>query len=136
MGYCPFSSLSHDTMDCIMTQGAGACCRWAIIRPEGPATLPHDTASKGHDTVGLRVGASDARGHMAWPWGESRYKNRTVAGGDYLCRNMVQQGCDTALRHGSSMLRHSRARAGSWALASQYNFVSHGGGGGGGGGGV
>ena len=27
MGYYPFSSLSHDTMDCIVTQGAGACSR-------------------------------------------------------------------------------------------------------------
>ena len=24
MGYCPFSSLSHDTMDCIVTQGSWA----------------------------------------------------------------------------------------------------------------
>ena len=27
MGYYPFSNLSHDTMDCIVTQGAGACSR-------------------------------------------------------------------------------------------------------------
>ena len=40
MGYCPFSSLSHDTMDCIMTQGVGACCRGATTWPGGPTTRP------------------------------------------------------------------------------------------------
>ena len=33
-------------MDCIMTQGAGARSRGATIRPEGPVTRPHDTASR------------------------------------------------------------------------------------------
>ena len=45
MGYCPFSSLSHDTMDCIVTQGAGACSSGATARLGGPATRP--TARKG-----------------------------------------------------------------------------------------
>ena len=50
-------------MDCIVTQGIGACSGVATIWPGGPTTRPHDMASKGHDTAGLRV---------AWQPGVSR----------------------------------------------------------------
>ena len=44
-------------MDCIVTQGAGACSREATIRPGDLATQPHDTAD-------LRVEAcGSARAH-------------------------------------------------------------------------
>ena len=43
MGYCPFSSLSHDTMDCIVTQGAGACSRG--LR-QGQEALRHDPTTR------------------------------------------------------------------------------------------
>ena len=61
-----FSSLSHDTMDCIVTQGTGASSKGATILPKGPTTQPHDTAAKGHDTAGLRAGASGAHA-CGWP---------------------------------------------------------------------
>ena len=60
-GYCPFSKMSHDTMDCIMTQGAGACCRGATIRPGGPTTRPHDTASKATTRPARAQGSAAAR---------------------------------------------------------------------------
>ena len=65
MGYCPFSSLSHDTIDYIVTQGARTCSKVATTRPGGPATQPHDTASKGYDTASLHAGASGVHA-LAW----------------------------------------------------------------------
>ena len=56
MGYIPFSNLSHDSMDCIMIQGAGACSR-------GPRhdQGPYDTTNMGHDTTGRAEGLATAR---------------------------------------------------------------------------
>ena len=62
MGYCPFSSMSHDTMDCIMTQGAAACSR-------GPR----------HGWLRAKACGS---ARAAWLAGESRYKCCIVAGGN------------------------------------------------------
>ena len=95
IGYCPFSSLSHNTMDCIVTQGTGACSRVATTRPRGPTTQPHDTASKGSDTVGLRIGASDA--HIAWP-GVSR-DTKIIS---WLGRPFVSQYGATELRYSAA----------------------------------
>ena len=66
MGYCPYSSLSHDTMDCIVTQGAGACSRVAMIRPGGPATWSHDTANRATTRLACAQGRAAARAR-AWP---------------------------------------------------------------------
>ena len=86
MGYYPFSSLSHDTMDCIVTQGAGACSRGPrysqealrhgpTIRPRGPATRPHDTVSRATTRLACAPSERRMRSRMAWPWGESRYNS-------------------------------------------------------------
>ena len=41
MGYYPFSSLGHDTIDCIVTQGkAGARSRRCDTAPRSPAIRP------------------------------------------------------------------------------------------------
>ena len=41
MGYCPFSSLGHDTTDCILTQGkAGARSKRCDTASRSPAILP------------------------------------------------------------------------------------------------
>ena len=61
MGYCPFLSLGHDTVHCIVTQSAGACSRVATTGPGGPATRPHDMANMGHDTVDRAQGRTAAR---------------------------------------------------------------------------
>ena len=99
MGYCSFSSMSHDTMDCIVTQGAGACSRVATTPPEGLVTQPHDTANKGHDTVDLCAGAR-ARARMAWP-GVSRDTKIVLWLGATVCvaiwcSRPAMQRCDTA----------------------------------------
>ena len=65
MGYCLFSSMSHDTMDCIVTQGAGACYKGATIWPGGLVTRPHDTASKAITRLGRAQGIVVARACMA-----------------------------------------------------------------------
>ena len=43
MGYCPFPSLGHDTMHCIMTQQAWARKGWATIQP---TTWPRDATTR------------------------------------------------------------------------------------------
>ena len=87
-------------MDCIVTQGVWVCSRGAMIRLVGPATRPHDTTSKGHDSVGLGAATSGACARMAWPWGESRYNGLYHGWGRPFCRNMGSDiGCDTAQQH-------------------------------------
>ena len=52
--------LSHDTMNCIVTQGWGGWAGRAVgatIRPSMLVIQPCDTARKGHDTAGPRAGA-------------------------------------------------------------------------------
>ena len=115
MRYCLFSSLSHDTMDCIMTQGAGGCSRGPRHGQEalrhGPMTRP----ARGHDTAGLLVGASGARARVAWPWGDSRYNGLYRGWGRPLCHNMGSDtGCDTAQQRPAtrrwSVATHAAAR--------------------------
>ena len=64
MGYCPFSSLGHDTTDCIMTQGwAGARNRHGDTAPRRCNTAPRCPAirpARGYDTADLRAGARGA----------------------------------------------------------------------------
>ena len=59
------------------------------------------------DTADLRVRGERRACAHGLARGESRYKNCIVAGGNRLCHNMAQQGCDTALQHGNGVLRHS-----------------------------
>ena len=97
MGYCPFSSMSHDTMDCIVTKGAEACSRGATIWPRGLATRPYDTASKGRYMAGLRIGQA-ARASRCPGHGVSRNtKFVSWLGETVWCCDTAQQGCDTTL---------------------------------------
>ena len=96
MGYCPFSSLGHDTTDCIVTQLGGR------------AIGGHDTSSQG-----LRHGRP-ARG---WPGlSGSRYKFCIMTGG----RPLVSRYDAARLR---SVAASTEAHA-AWTFVSQYNFVS------------
>ena len=91
MGYCPFSSLSHDTMDCIVTQGAGACSRGPR---HGQEALRHGRPARG--------ASGSAR---AWPgrWGVSRYKRLYR---DRRERPGVATQRNSTLRHGAMRARH------------------------------
>ena len=96
LGYCPFSVvLGHDTANCIVAPGVGACSR-------GPqyGQQPYNTATKGHDNQpslkGVRQRARTQPGH-----GVSRDTIVCIVdGGDLWCGDTAQQGCDIALRHG------------------------------------
>ena len=89
MGYCPFPSLGHDTMDCIVTrQGTGRHGQarhdqqHVTTRPGGLVTLPTCTRGK-------RQRAS------AWPgsWGWVAIQILYRGGGEALCHDTVR---DTA----------------------------------------
>ena len=72
----------------------------------------------GYDTTyaaGLRAGRAAERTRMALLGVSRDTKHCIMAKGRPLCRNTVRQGCDTAPRHGSNMLRHG-LRYG-WACA-------------------
>ena len=64
MGYCPFSSLGHDIIDCIVTGkgiGAQGHAAWGHDKANNLATRPHDTANKGPRHC------RPARACTAWP---------------------------------------------------------------------
>ena len=120
MGYCPFPSLSHDTVHCIVTQGAGACSRVATTWPGGPATRPHDTTNMGHHTAGRAQGRR-ATTRAAWRAKGHDTKFCIMAkGGDLwvtIQRNKV------AIRHRELQHERQRARHGvRQGLRSRYNF--------------
>ena len=83
MDYCPFPSLGHDTVHCIVTQGVGARSRVATTRQGGPAIRPHDTTNMGHDTTDRAQGLTEARARADCLDEESRYKCCIMARGDF-----------------------------------------------------
>ena len=104
MGYCPYKVFSHNTAGCIVTQGSWGAQQGATIRPStlqhGPTTRPGGPATLQANALGEWQSA-----RMAWPLGVSRDTMVCiVAGGDLLCHNTAQQGCDTA--HESPTKRH------------------------------
>ena len=117
MGYCPFSSLGHDTTDCIVTQGrAGAVSRRGDMTPRRCDTTPRrcDTTLKrpairpagprhGRPTCGAS-GSPHAHGLATVVCHDTKFC--IVAEGQPLCRDT---GCDTtpsALRYGTGALRY------------------------------
>ena len=76
-----------------MTQGTGAC-NGGYDTASSPATRPHDTTSKGHDTASLCTGASGTR--VAWPqWVTIQFLYREGEGG-LVSRHSTRHG----LRYG------------------------------------
>ena len=116
LGYYPFtvcvgarySKLYHDTR-----RTAGAHGQVGHGHDMATTRLTTRTIQR-CDTAGLHAGASDLAK------GESRYKNCIVAGGDRLCHNMAQQGYDTTLRHGNSVLLHGPT---TWPVEPRYGPV-------------
>ena len=90
VGYCPFPSLGHDTVYCIVTkQGHQAMIRpsWCVLGSAAGSRYGHDMATIRPITrprYGLPANGacSSARAHSL-ARGESRYKNYIVAGGDF-----------------------------------------------------
>ena len=97
VGYCPFPSIGHDIVHCIVTQGVGACSRVATTRPHDMANMGHDTAPR-HGQHGPRHGWPRARACGAWLAGESRYKCCIVAGVAFVS----QYGQRYRLRYGAA----------------------------------
>ena len=109
MSYCPFFSLSHDTMDCIVTQGAGACCRG------GGGGGGHDTARRPCDTA-PRHGWPARKGMQqrarATLSGVSCDTMICIVAGGGLCvaiQSTIQAAIrrSSALRHSARALRHA-----------------------------
>ena len=119
MGYCPFSVLSHDTVDCIVTQVRRGS--------QGQAGHGHDTAlrhneerprhgQEGHNTAGLRARALPGQV-------ESRYKIVLWLGGGLVCRDTARGLAvglyrETGSRHGA---RAATRQAATCAGARRYN---------------
>ena len=77
MGYCPFSSLGHDTIDCIVTQQGTGTHGQARHDQQRAMTRPaarHGTASKGPRHGLPAGGASGSACARPSHWGVSRYK--------------------------------------------------------------
>ena len=74
LGYCPFVALSHDTVDCIVTQGT----RGVHGRPRYDR-LGCDTAPR-HGPGGPQYGRQCARARLGL-WSVSRYNRCIVTGG-------------------------------------------------------
>ena len=119
MGYCPFSVLSHDTVDCIMTQEH----RGSRRDKQGTTTIRLcDTVRRGHDTdKRATIRSACARAH-----GLARLSHDTnciVAGGDLVGRDTVRDLAvglyrGTGSRHGAgAATRHTATSAG----ARRYN---------------
>ena len=110
MGNCSFSSLSHDTIGCIVTQGSGACCK-------GPqyGQQPRDTALR-HGRDGPRYGRPARKGM----WQRARVRpGRWVYRERYDAQHSAQQApCDTTpMRHHTAghrpryeTVRHDKTR--------------------------
>ena len=88
MGYCPFSSLSHDTMDCIVTQ-IKKMSEKKFSKEAGDWMGYYPFSSLSHDTMDCIVTHGN--------WGMQQ-------GGHYTARRPY----DMALLHGQSGLRHNR----------------------------
>ena len=61
-GLLPIFALSHDTVHCIVTQGAGVCRRVATTRPGGLTTRPHDMAGRAQGRAAARARGLASRG--------------------------------------------------------------------------
>ena len=72
MGYYPFMVLSHDTKNCIVTQGSKRAGAWSGTPLHGAVGLRHDQPARETRPACVQ-GRAAANARRAWPQGVSQY---------------------------------------------------------------
>ena len=120
LGYYPFAVLSHDTVDCIVTQQAWARKGWANVRPG----LGHDTTEHAPQ-YGAQCGRyGPTHAQVAWLAESVAIQRLYCCLGQNLCHKRGSDtGCDTtqdAPRYGVVRARHGSRQG----AVLRYKLVS------------